>query len=106
MQACFIIKEDLGNNKEITLTPSKIIEIDQQPESVYGVSKFLTPNKGVVFEGELYKLTPKCNNLIINRFCQVKDGVFKYYKNQIHANTWLSKPIFQIHLTVVSDVKM
>jgi hypothetical protein len=105
-QGMLLMKDSNRTHSRSAKAPTKVIEILQESESKYGVSKWLTPNKECIFEGELLKCNVNCINGMISRYCQLKDGAFKYYKNHIHATTWLSKPLFQIPTVDIIEVRM
>jgi hypothetical protein len=41
----------------------------------------LTP-EDILYEGELMKYNPGFKNQYINRYCQINENEFKYYKNE------------------------
>lgn len=62
------------------------------------------PNDEVLFQGELMKYKAGYNPTFINRWVQVTEKAFKYYKNRCNAITCCHKPLIAIPITAIKKV--
>ena len=61
--------------------------------------------KLVYYEGYLEKYRPGISLIYINRWCQITNTHFSYYKSNWDANCWISKPLMSIPLQYIESVK-
>jgi hypothetical protein len=58
----------------------------------------------VLFEGVVLKFKPGLSQLYVSRWLQLTTHELRYYKNQLAANCWLTKPLYSVPLRAVKDV--
>lgn len=63
------------------------------------------PNDEVLFQGELVKFKAGYNPAFLNRWLQVTEKAFKYYKNRCNAVTCCNKPLQAIPIAAIKKVE-
>lgn len=64
----------------------------------------IDPHDTTLSEGELHRFKPGMESNFISRWFQLSTRSLRYYKNQIHAITYLTRPIASIPLQAIAGV--
>jgi hypothetical protein len=81
--------------------PDSVLSITAMPKEEFWQDAGLDV---VLFEGSVLKFKPGLSQLYVSRWLQLTTHELRYYKNQLAANCWLTKPLYSVPLLAVRDV--
>lgn len=81
--------------------PDSLCSLQFQPKELNWQEQGL---EVVLFEGSVMKFKPGLSQLYVSRWLQLTTTELRYYKNQLSANCWLTKPLSTVPLESIRDV--
>jgi hypothetical protein len=81
------------------------VKEEEIPLPYYEQIDLLDPNDEVLFQGELMKYKAGYAPTFVNRWVQVTEKAFKFYKDRCNAITCSHKPLMAIPITSVKKVE-
>lgn len=80
------------------------IRVEEKLPPQYESIDLCDPNDEVLFQGELMKYKAGYNPTFINRWVQVTEKGFKYFKSRCNAITCCHKPLMAVPVTAIKKV--